>query len=787
MMRRSIAGILVGGVLLTPMRRISAILAVAAILLAAAVAFTYKLRRDRELSKRLDIAPQIEKGVEHLADRGWTWDKSDPITNKPVVHLSAKSSLASSDPSTLELRDLKIRLYSKDATKYTYVSSSRARYDERSGIMKSEGDVHLAVDVPADKRAEDPAQVAKQVQVETSGVTYETKTGKADSDQPAKFKFGEGGGEAVGVAYDPNTGDLQLKTKVSLDFVGHGPAENKMHVEAGNLVYKEREQKVYLSPWSKLQRQTTVIQAKNSLVTLEDGVLKQIDSDHAFGTDDREDKKTNYSADKMTALFDENGALVNIVGLGQAHVTSTQATSRTTITGDRADLRFAVATRQIGALEVSESDLHLVLADGHAAAKSEPLPQPGVLLADTRLLRSEHIELEMKAGGKDVQEIRTPSQAQLEFQPNRADQAHRVLDAARLRIFYGEGSYIDSFQAWKVATHTDRPKSVQKSAKDGKQPCPALTWSDELVAKFIANSNQVATIEQTGNFRYEEGSRKATAKRAYLEQNINRITLFDQAHVSDENGSALADKIVMNQANGDMDALGHVVSSHAPDKNERPGTSMLDNTKTMQAKSDQMQTRDNNSKIFYEGHAVIWQGANRISANVIHIDRDEQILEANGKVVSELVDDKADGASPVFTVVHAPHLAYRDDTRIADYTGGVKLERAKMTVTSGKLQAFLTPKSQTDKDQSSLDHAFADEDVKIYDVLATGRTRTGTSQHCEYFTSDDKVILNGGAPQMLDSYKGVTKGRQLTYFSDDDRLLVDGEKKALAYTQMKKR
>jgi lipopolysaccharide export system protein LptA len=550
-------------------------------------------------------------------------------------------------------------------------------------------------------------------------------------------------------------------------------------------VYKEREQKVYLSPWSKLQRQSTTIEAKNSLVTLDNGVLKQIDSDHAFGTDNRDEKQTAYSADKMTALFDENGALVNIVGVGDAKVTSTQATSRTTITGSRADLRFTVDTKEAGGVQQEESTLHLVLADGHATAKSEPLPRPGVLLGDTHYLRSEHIELEMKPGGKDVKEIWTPSQAQLEFQPNRAEQPHRVLDAARLRIIYGEGSYIDSFQAWKVATHTDRPKSTEK--KDGKEPCPALTWSDELAAKFVPNSNQVSTIEQTGNFRYEEGDRKATAKRAYLEQSINRITLYDHAHVADANGSALADKIVMNQANGDMDAIGHVVSSHAPDKNEKPGTSMLDNTKTMQAKADQMQTRDNNTKVFYEGNAVMWQGANRISANVIHVDRDERTLDAHGNVVSELVDNNGDQGAPIFTVVYAPQLSYRDDTRVADYTGGVKLDRERMTVTSKKLQAFLTPKTENNQGQSSLDHAVADGNVKIFHVVASGRSRTGLSEHCEYYTKDDKVILNGGSPQMVDSYKGVTKGRELTYYSDDDRLVVEGENKALAYTQMKKR
>ena len=52
-----------------------------------------------------------------------------------------------------------------------------------------------------------------------------------------------------------------------------------MHVEAGDLVYKELEQKIYLSPWSKMQRQTLTILAQGSIVTLEDQRLHQIDSD----------------------------------------------------------------------------------------------------------------------------------------------------------------------------------------------------------------------------------------------------------------------------------------------------------------------------------------------------------------------------------------------------------------------------------------------------------------------------------------------------------------------------
>ena len=292
-------------------------------------------------------------------------------------------------------------------------------------MLKSDGAVSIIMNVPSDKDAENKEQVAKLVRVETSGVTYETKTGKARTDQAASFHFSEGDGQAVGTEYDPNKRELHLKSQVALDWIGKGPVANKMHIEAGDLLYNEAQQKIYLSPWSKLQRQTTNIQAQNSVVTLVDGVLHHIDSDHQWermtgmGV-------TEYSADKMTALFDENGVMVNIIGEKNARIVSSEPGSRTTVTGNRADLRFTVDSKQVNGQIQDNSVLHLVLADGHAKAESVPLPQPGVQLPETRILRSEHIELEMKPGGQEIQEIRAPSQAQLEFKPNRPEQSHRI-------------------------------------------------------------------------------------------------------------------------------------------------------------------------------------------------------------------------------------------------------------------------------------------------------------------------------------------------------------------------
>lgn len=773
------------------MRRISVLVAAFALLLTGVVGFTYKLRIDKTKRAHVDPAPQIRDQLEAVANRGWSYQKDDPKTNKPVVRATAASFEAAQNPSIFELHDVALKLYDKDAHEYTYVRSGSASFDERSGLMRSEGPVQLVINVPADKDAANSKDIGKLLQVQTAAVTYQTKTGAADTDQPAQFHFAQGGGSAVGVHYDPNTRDLFLKAQVALDWLGNGPAQNKIHIEAGQVDYREREHRVYLSPWSKLIRQGTTIVGKNSLVTLDDdGNLRRVDCEQAVGSDVREDKQTQFAAAHMTALFNANGEMTSIEGIGSAKVVSAQDASRTTVTGDRALLQFAVVPKPATTPAQTESDLSGVVATGHAVAESDPLPQPGVALAETRVLRSDEIHMQMFPGGREVQEVHTPGPAQLEFKPNRNDQAHRFVDASRLQVTYGQGSYIESFVAWNAKTRTEAAKSASKK---GDAAEPLLTWSDEMHAKFEPASNQVAAIQQNGHFRYQEGKRKGSADTALLEQQINRITLNGNARLSDDTGSANADKIVMNQANGDMDALGHVVSSHAPDPKQKPGTSMLDNTKTMQAKADQMETREDNSQVFYQGHAVVWQGANRVSANVIQIDRDEQTLHASGDVVSQLVDnsgstDSTAAAAPIYTVATAPELNYRDDKRIANYTGGVKLTHDRLTVTSKTLEAYLAPKSNNaqQNDDSSLDHAYADGDVHVSETLPSGISRVGTSEHCEYYTKTSKVVLNGGHPQLVDSHKGVTQGRELTYFSDDDRLIVEGENKQLAYTQMKK-
>jgi lipopolysaccharide export system protein LptA len=307
-----------------------------------------------------------------------------------------------------------------------------------------------------------------------------------------------------------------------------------------------------------------------------------------------------------------------------------------------------------------------------------------------------------------------------------------------------------------------------------------------MLAMFDANTSDMSHLDQKGEFKYDEGDRHARADHATLDQKTDMMTLEKGARVWDPTGSATAEKILMNQKSGDFTAEGHVASTRMPDPKGN-SSAMLNTDEIMQARAQKMVSTDTNSKIHYEGNAVAWQGSNRVEAERLDIDRDAGIMEADGKVVSYFVDkDKgekaADGktkakaqpktnaAGPIFTVVHAPHLTYTEDTRVAIYKGGVLLQRPDLTVTGQEVKAYL---NDADAD-SSLNRTVSDGKVRIVST-AKGKTRTGTSEHAEYYADDGKVILKGGRPLLVDSKEGRTEQDELTWWANDDRLLGIGQ------------
>jgi lipopolysaccharide export system protein LptA len=366
-------------------------------------------------------------------------------------------------------------------------------------------------------------------------------------------------------------------------------------------------------------------------------------------------------------------------------------------------------------------------------------------------------------------------------------------------VAYGKENRIQSVRSVNATTLTERPPKAPKTT-----PTVTRTQSKDILATFDPNSSELARLEQTTNFQYEEGDRRARGDKATLDQSKDLMTLDGSARMWDPTGSVNADRIVVNQKSGDYTADGHVSSTRQPDR-KGASSSMLSNDEVMQAVANRMISSGDNKHIRYEGAARAWQGANRVDADRIEIDRDRRVMEAHGKVVSQFADKSQEKnqekgpeksqeksskakapAAPVFTVVRAQDLVYTEETRVAVYQGGTVLTRPGLTVNSAGLQAFLKP---ADSD-SSLDKAFADGAVKIVSVSAAGkttRTRTGTSEHAEYYADEQKVILQKGQPLLVDNVRGNTAAQQLTWWANNDRLVGEGMASQPAQSTIRKK
>jgi lipopolysaccharide transport protein LptA len=129
--------------------------------------------------------------------------------------------------------------------------------------------------------------------------------------------------------------------------------------------------------------------------------------------------------------------------------------------------------------------------------------------------------------------------------------------------------------------------------------------------------------------------------------------------------------------------------------------------------------------------------------------------------------------------VTADSLDYTDDNRRAYYRGNVVLEREQMTVRSAELEAFLRPGGQG---ESRLERAVAGGQVRI---VESGGSRRATAEQAEYFAAEEKVVLRGGTPMIEQAGRGFTRGAELTYFLNDDRLLVSGRPGAPSESRQK--
>ena len=540
------------------------------------VVATYLKRRDILANEPRVLPKPLEAGLDGRAN---DWEHTVFKGDKKHFTIRARNIREIKEPSLMELEGVELQLFRNDGEKSDVIRSEAAQFDTSAKTLYSDGEVDITMGVPVDG-----PPTGRLLRIHGSGIHFASETGKATTDRPVTFGFDRGNGSAVGAEYDPSSRELQLHNKVVIDWSGKTRDAKPMHVEADHATYTERDSKVVLFPSSKLTRDTLHMEGGRSDVQLDKGVIRTAKVQMARGVHDDPGRKVEYAADELNLNFDDGMVIRTIEGHDHAKLVSTSDTARTTVTSDRLDLDFATSGK--------ESTLNSAVATGKSVVEAAPVLRPGTQskdqAGDTRILRSDVVRLAMRPGGKEIDRVETDGPGNLEFQPTQPDRPKRSMQGDRIWVAYGKENRIQSVRSINASTLTEHPPKAPKTP-----PTLTRTQSKEILATFDPNTSEMVRLEQTTNFQYEEGDRRARGDRATLDQSNDLMTLEGSARTWDPTGSVNADRIVLNQKSGDYTAEGHVSSTRQPDR-KGASSAILSNEEVMQAVANRMISSNEN-------------------------------------------------------------------------------------------------------------------------------------------------------------------------------------------------
>lgn len=748
------------------MRRLRRLLLVAIGLLVAAVGLTYRVRRSFLEQQTPPAAAALPQSIQ-AETRDWVYTHHEG--ERPRVEVRASLMRQIVEPAEFELEGVELRIFDPGGQSYDHVRSAHARFDAKKADLYSEGEVEITLGLPVSGAApENP------VVIRSSGVHFDTTTGKAVTDRPTSFRAGRAEGRSLGASFDPAWDDLRMLGGVELRWHPERPGTKLIEVAAGELTYKQDQDRVYLTPWSRLRRGNFHLQAADSVVTIENHELRRLEASQARGSDQYPGRSVEFSARRLVVEFEAGAVVRRAVGQEGARLLALSEADRTSVESREIFLEFRAVS--------GDSVLESALAMGNSVLESRPLARGGKPPAETRLLRAEVIKTLMRPGGSEIAVIETHTPGVAEFLPNSPAQRGRRIEAERLWLHFAEGNRLETFRATQVATRTEPQAGVDRPGE------PTITTSQDLLAGFDAASGDLVGLEQWGDFRYREGARRAAADKGTLDEARKTITLSGKARLWDETGSTAADELFLEQASGDLTATGGVRTTRRPDSASGPG--LLEPGEPVHAAAARMVVTRGRTNIVYEGDAVLWQGANRLEAPRIEIDRTKRLLYASGGVLSRFLEKGKSAAAqngpaaPVYLTVRAAELLYVEQERLAHYRGSVRLRRGPLDVSAGELRAYFSESRQEGSD-ATLDRALAEGAVRIIETRQD-RTRTGTGAYAEYLAGQEQILLRGAPARLVDSARGTTEGEQLIYHSGDDRLLVEGGKSRPAVTRLRR-
>jgi len=673
------------------------------------------------------------------------------------LEASKSTDLRGQDISLLE--DVKIKVFGKNGDRNDVIHTQSCRYAKTDGSIQCDGKVQFEL-----QSAEDAARLAANaagtpniIHIDTTGVTFERATGRAQTVQPVKFSFPNGSGDGVGAVYQSEAGQLRLIREVHIQIQPAAdttpkkgttlPAQVEMSGSSMEIDKVGRTVEL-LGPATAVSSGEQVTAGKFTLLLDAEFHAQALVA--APGSLNQQPEVMNRGskgdstlhADKLTAHLSPQGWTSRIVAEGKVQGTSPSGNLEAE-TGEMA--MWPV---------VNQAKLLTLRGNVHVNARD---PKTGM----TRSLTSNAVQLAF-AGGKAGQ-------------PNRVQHAETLergamewLDAAAVRSKLAADKLALDFGAQGKPQLLNATGAVQSQREMPGRPVQAASSATGVAQ--LSPAGDWSQITLRGNVRLQEADRNAEAQQAVFARAAQTTVLTGQAMVRDAGSETHAPKITFFQSTGEIEAEGPVRSTDFASKS----SSLQMSSVPANLSADHMRANSKTGRALYTGHARLWQGASVLEAETIELLRPSRVLNATGNVRAVFPQAPQPGANagaaPVWHI-SSGLLTYWDAENRAHLEKDVFVQSADQKMRAPQLELFFT-RTGADK-QGNGGTSQISRAVGTGGVVVEQGDRRGTAERGLYTAAEEKFVLTGGTPTLFDPVEGTTTGRELTFYRADDTIVVD--------------
>jgi len=680
-----------------------------------------------------------------------------------TVHASKSTDFKGQNISLLE--DVMITVFGKTGERNDVIHTHSCNYSKGDGAIQCSGEVQMELQsaATAARTRRESSGVPNIVRVQTSGVTFERATGRAQTVAPVKFSFPNGSGDGLGAVYFSEEGVLRLVKDARLNLqptsamVGakpQGGTVREVVLRGTSLEFGKKSNSVVMEGPVTATTEAQQLTAGELLLKLDSqsrpqtlvatpgpqGELPEVSSQGKGGT-------TSMKAEKLTCNLAPAGWIETLEAEGNVQGSAPKETFQ----AQRGEMEMWPRVNQ-AKLVTLRGDVFLQTQDAQAGT--------------SRNLRTNALQLEFQ-GGLEGQASHLRHAETLEHGTTEwidAAGAHSKLTADKLAMEFGDAGKARLMTATgAVQTERElkaRPTQTASAAKGSAALEPSGGWSQ---------------MNLQGDVHLKEGDRTGEAQQAVFARVAQTAVLTGQAVVRDASSETHAPKITFRQSTGDVEAEGGV---HSIQFSGQTGTMHLGPVPA-NISADHLQANSKTGRALYTGHARLWQGPSVLEADSIELLKETRVMNAVGNVRGVFQEaatgpatvGPATGPSakkpPALWHVFSGTLTYWDAESRAHLEHNVVVQSEDQLMRGPLLDLFFTH-AEGAGEASQISRA-----VGTGGVIVEQGGRRGTAEKGVYTAENEKFVLSGGKPTLFDPEQGTTTGRELTFFLADDTIIVD--------------